>query len=79
DQTLIKPDPYAGFLGILMDQQLRWKEQHSAMIKKGQRWISQFKRITKLRTGLTAQLVRQLYKAKALPRILYAADVTLMP
>ncbi|KAJ3745531.1 hypothetical protein DFH05DRAFT_1364046, partial [Lentinula detonsa] len=76
---LIKPEPYAKFLGILMDQQLRWNEQHAVMVKKGQQWISQFKRITGLKTGMTAQLVRQLYKAKALPRILYAADITLMP
>ncbi|KAJ3777928.1 hypothetical protein FB446DRAFT_608877, partial [Lentinula raphanica] len=67
------------FLGVLMDQQLRWNEQFAAMIKKGQQWIAQFKRIAGLKTGMTAQLIRQLYKAKALPRILYAADVTLMP
>ncbi|KAJ3740761.1 hypothetical protein DFH05DRAFT_1366522, partial [Lentinula detonsa] len=71
--------PYAKFLGVPMDQQLRWNEQGAAMIKKGQQWISQFKRITGLKMGMTAQLLRQLYKAKALPRILYAADITLMP
>ncbi|KAJ3792137.1 hypothetical protein GGU11DRAFT_693889 [Lentinula aff. detonsa] len=78
-ETTIKPVPFTKFLGALIDQQLRWNEQHTTMIKKGQQWISQFRCIAGLKTGMTAQLIRQLYKAKAIPRILYAADVTLMP
>ncbi|KAJ3897595.1 hypothetical protein F5879DRAFT_775927, partial [Lentinula edodes] len=77
--TLIKSEPFTKFLGTLMDRQLRWNEQHIAMVRKGQQWVAQFRRVVRMRDGMVAQLVRQLYKAKALPRMLYAADIVLTP
>ncbi|KAJ3930414.1 MAG: hypothetical protein NXY57DRAFT_866461, partial [Lentinula lateritia] len=75
----IKSEAFTKFLGTLMDRQLRWNEQHAAMVKKGQQWVAQFRRVARMRDGMVAQLVRQLYKAKALPRMLYAADIVLVP
>ncbi|KAJ3897957.1 hypothetical protein F5879DRAFT_761188, partial [Lentinula edodes] len=72
---LIKSEAYAKFLGGLMDRQSRWNEHHSLMVKRGQLWVSQFRRVAQMKDGMVAQLVRQLYKAKALPRMLYAADI----
>ncbi|KAJ3925428.1 MAG: hypothetical protein NXY57DRAFT_1070359, partial [Lentinula lateritia] len=75
----VKSEAYARFLGSLMDKQLRWKEQRALTVKRGQDWITQFRRLARVKSGMAAQHIRQLYKAKALPRMLYAADITLVP
>ncbi|KAJ3884110.1 hypothetical protein GG344DRAFT_26128, partial [Lentinula edodes] len=54
---------------------LRWKEQRALTVKRGQDWITQFRRLAHVKSGMAAQHIRQLYKAKALPRMLYAADI----
>ncbi|THU98863.1 hypothetical protein K435DRAFT_619091, partial [Dendrothele bispora CBS 962.96] len=61
----------ARFLGVLLDEELCWKQQHALMVQRGQAWITQFRRVAKISEGMTAQHVRQLYKAKAVPRMLY--------
>ncbi|KAJ3925610.1 MAG: hypothetical protein NXY57DRAFT_906867 [Lentinula lateritia] len=77
--TLIKSEPFTKFLGTLMDRQLCWNEQHAAMVRKGQQWVAQFRWVARIRDEMVAQLVRQLYKAKALPRMLYTANIVLTP
>ncbi|KAJ3899174.1 hypothetical protein F5879DRAFT_926447 [Lentinula edodes] len=52
--------------GSLMDKQLWWKEQQALTVKR-------------VKSGMAAQHIQQLYKAKALPRMLYAVDITLVP
>ncbi|THU86190.1 hypothetical protein K435DRAFT_684203 [Dendrothele bispora CBS 962.96] len=76
---MVKSDAFARFLGALMDSELRWENQHAEMIRKGQGWVVQFRRLMKVTDGMVSSHVCQLYKAKALPRMLYAADVTLAP
>lgn len=76
---MIKSDPSARFLGVMMDKALGWKEQHARMVKRGQDWITQFRRLSRMKDGMVAQHIRQLYKSKALTRMLYAADVVLVP
>ncbi|KAJ3832989.1 hypothetical protein F5878DRAFT_547345, partial [Lentinula raphanica] len=73
--NLIAPVTHARFLGVQMDGALRWKEQQAIMVKRGQEWLTQFRRLARSKDGMAASHIRQLYKAKALPRILYAADV----
>ncbi|KAJ3746914.1 hypothetical protein EV360DRAFT_57298, partial [Lentinula raphanica] len=73
--NLIKPVTHARFLGVQMDGPLRWKEQQAIMVKRGQEWLTQFRRLARSKDGMAASHILQLYKAKALPRILYAVDV----
>ncbi|KAJ3792543.1 hypothetical protein GGU11DRAFT_693288, partial [Lentinula aff. detonsa] len=63
----IKPDPHARFLGVQMDSALRWREQQAVMVKRGQEWLTQFRRLARSKDGMAASHIRQLYKAKAHP------------
>ncbi|KAF5383195.1 hypothetical protein D9615_004913 [Tricholomella constricta] len=69
----------AKFLGVLVDNTLRWKEQCAAALAKGHDWMIQFGRLARVTQGVSAPHVRQLYIAIAIPRILYAADIYLSP
>ena len=75
----IKPEEHTRFLGVLIDSELRWNQQHAVMVKRGQEWITQFRRIARIKDGMAAKNVAQLWKAKAIPRMLYRADVVLAP
>lgn len=65
----VKSEEHA-FLGVLMDQGLWWKEQHTLMLKRGQTCISHFRRPSKMKDGMIAQHIPQFYKSKAFTRIL---------
>ncbi|KAF5370505.1 hypothetical protein D9615_010347 [Tricholomella constricta] len=69
----------AKFLGVIVDNTLRWKEQCAAALAKGHDWMIQFGRLARVTQGVSAPHVRQLYIAIAIPRILYAADIYLSP
>lgn len=75
----VKSEPHAPFLGALMDKALRWKEQHAVMLKRGQGWITNFRRLSKMKDGMAGKHIRQFYKSKAITQMLYAADVVLVP
>jgi hypothetical protein len=75
----IKSQTHVKFLGILVDNTLRWKEQHAAALAKGQDWVMQFARLAKPTKGVSRSNMRRLYLAVAVPRMLYAADVFLTP
>ena len=49
------------------------------MVAKASRWVSLFKRIARNRLGLSSPLLRRLYRAVAIPKITYAADVWFTP
>ncbi|KAF5392001.1 hypothetical protein D9757_003364 [Collybiopsis confluens] len=75
----VEPVKAARFLGVMMDSELRWKEQHALMVKRGQGWLVQFRRLARMKDGMVASHIRQFYKSKAIPRMLYAADVVMAP
>jgi len=75
----IVSSPTAKFLGIIIDNKLSWKPQIAAAIVKGQDWIIQFTRLSKLTHRLAAKYIRRLYLSVALPKMLYAADIFLAP
>ncbi|THU77076.1 hypothetical protein K435DRAFT_703197 [Dendrothele bispora CBS 962.96] len=76
---MVRLDAFARFLGALMDSELRWENQHAEMIQKEQGWVVQFCRLMKVTDGMVLTHMRQLYKAKALSRMLYGANVMLAP
>ena len=63
----------------MFDQELQWHAQVEYAVAKAARWVSLFKRIAKNRSGLSAPLLRRLYKAVAVPKAIYAADVWFTP
>jgi hypothetical protein len=63
------------YLGVIIDDELRFKEQAAAAIGKGARWANQTGRLTKGAKGIKGALARRLYYGVAVARMLYAVDV----
>ncbi|KAJ3749322.1 hypothetical protein DFH05DRAFT_1375842, partial [Lentinula detonsa] len=66
-------------LGLLFDQELRFKEQSAVAVAKGQAWISQFRRLSRTTGGAAANHMREWYIAMLMSGMLYGADVFLSP
>lgn len=79
DGTEIAPTDHHRFLGVLVDQGLKFKQHVAAAYAKGSRLVSQIRRLAKARNGLTLAVVRRLYLAVVVPSVLYAADTFLTP
>lgn len=77
--AVITPSPTHKFLGVILDQELRWREHTAYAIAKGAHYAMLIRRISRSAQGVPAKLVRQLYRAVVVPRILYAASVWLRP
>jgi ribonuclease HI len=67
------------YLGLQIDDQLRWKEQQQRAISNATKWLLQYRRLTRPSTGTNARLMRQLYVSVALPKITYGLDVWYTP
>ena len=62
-----------------MDQELRFKQHVNYALKKGETTMSQYKRLARTKKGIMARHMRQFYLAVVAPKMLYAADVFLIP
>jgi len=78
-QIEIQPAKSTRYLGVVFDQNLTWKEQHTSAIAKGTKWAMQIRRLARPTWGLTPENARQLYISIAIPRIIYVIDVWCMP
>ena len=67
------------YLGIQIDAQLRWKEQAQRATANATKWILQYRRLTRITTGINNKLMRQLYLAVAMPKISYGIDIWYSP
>ena len=75
----IEPTQSAKYLGIVLDQNLKWTQQAASVRGKGSKWAAQIKRLTRPTWGLTPSGARKLFVSVALPRILYGIDVWCTP
>lgn len=66
-------------LGVIVDQELRWKDQCNKALTKGLQWATQLNRLAKMSYGASPEKARQLYLSIAVPRFTYAADVWFTP
>ena len=71
----IKPSESTKYLGIMLDQGLKWKEQEAYVVGKGTKWAAQIRRIARPSWGLTPRSAKKLYIGVAIPRILYGVEV----
>lgn len=76
--TEVKPTAYHKFLGILIDEELRFNMHTDYALKKGTTWVSQFRRLAKPTKGIAMKYMRRYYLTVAVPKMLYAADVFLV-
>src|SRR5882724_5573885 len=67
------------FLGVLVDQELWWKEQANYALQKGMKWVAQYHRLAKPSKGVSTKYMRHFYVSIALPKMLYMADLFLIP
>ncbi|KAF8806351.1 hypothetical protein BYT27DRAFT_7103155, partial [Phlegmacium glaucopus] len=75
DQHTVTTTASYKFLGVIIDSELRFKEQAAAAIGKGTKWTNQVRRLTKNAKGIKGSLARRLYYGAAVARMLYAVDV----
>ena len=66
------------FLGVMLDQELCWKDHMNYAVQKGTKWVTQYHRLAKPSSGVSAKYMRRFYIAVAVPRMLYAADLFLV-
>jgi hypothetical protein len=76
-QGEVKPAENAKYLGVIFDQHLDWKAQHTYALGKGTKWAMQIKRLMRPTWGITPKYARKLYSSVAIPRALYTVDVLL--
>ena len=78
-QFTIRPAPSHKFLGLIMDQELCFKEQAAHALAKGTKWVTQFRRTAKVAKGMKGEFMRAMLYGVALPSMLYVADVWCVP
>lgn len=74
---MIKPTKSTKYLGIILDQNLDWKEQEMYIYKKGSKWAAQIHRAARPSwpRGLMPKATYKIFIGVAIPRILYGVDV----
>ena len=60
------------FLGVILDNELRFQKHAVYAIAKGEQWVSQVKRLTR---GMCGAFARRLFYSVAIPSMLNAADM----
>jgi hypothetical protein len=75
----ITPTATHRFLGVILDQALRWTAHIAYALAKGTAYVFQLRRLSLTSTGIPLSLMRQLYLAVALPKMLYAVDLWFRP
>ncbi|KAJ7092507.1 hypothetical protein C8R43DRAFT_824768, partial [Mycena crocata] len=65
--------------GVWIDEALTWKEQGAAALAKGHEWLVNFRRLACVSGGVGATYIRRLYRAIAVPRMFYGAEIFLAP
>jgi hypothetical protein len=76
---MVEPTQSTKYLGIILDQNLKWGPQLAHVQGKGSNWAMQIHRLTRLTWGLTLKDTRKLYVSVALPRIMYRVDMWCIP
>ena len=79
DGTSIPPSDHHRFLGVLLDNRLKFTQHVDLALAKGMRWVSLIGRLARARNGLAPAVLRRLYLTVAVPGMLYAADTFLTP
>src|SRR6266481_1651758 len=66
--TCIKPSNSHKYLGVIFDQELRWKEQTDNVVAKATSWTLCFRRLARPAMGIKPVLMRQLFQAVGVAR-----------
>jgi len=67
------------FLSVLLNQELCWKYHVNHSQQKGMQWVTQYCRLTRPSKGVSDKYMRCFYISVMVPKLLYAADLFLVP
>ena len=67
------------FMGVMVDQELRWKQHMTYAIAKATKWVLTFRHLARPSAGICPCLMHQLLIAVTIPKMAYAANVWYMP
>ena len=79
DGQLVEEVESFKYLGIYVDNQLRWTTHLQKATEKATNWALNFRRLTRPSTGVSSKLMRQLYIATVIPKMTYGLDVWYTP
>ncbi|KAG1886669.1 hypothetical protein F4604DRAFT_1521183, partial [Suillus subluteus] len=71
----IQPSHSHKFLGIIIDEELRFKEHGAHALAKGTAYAMACNRMVKPTKGVRGTLMKRLFEGVVLPKMLYTADV----
>ncbi|KAG2029192.1 hypothetical protein BDR03DRAFT_881567, partial [Suillus americanus] len=71
----IQPSRSHKFLGIIIDEELRFKEHAAYALAKGTKYTMTCQRMIRATKGMRGRWMRKLYEGVVIPKMLYAADV----
>jgi hypothetical protein len=71
----IQPVHHTHFLGIIMDQELTWKEHAVYAIAKGTEYVLRIRQLSRTTMGIPTKLMHQLNLTVAVPKFAYSADI----
>lgn len=77
--THIRPSKSHKFLGIIIDQELNFKEHTMSALAKGTKWATHYRWLACPSKGISTRYMRQFYTSVVLPRMLYGVDIFLSP
>ncbi|KIK76287.1 hypothetical protein PAXRUDRAFT_36929 [Paxillus rubicundulus Ve08.2h10] len=63
------------FLGIIVDQELLFREQAANVMAKGTKYILACRRMSKVMKGVKGRLMKKLYEVVVIPKMLYGINV----
>ena len=63
------------FLGVILDDELRFNQQADSALAKGTEWETRTRGVAKMAGGMRGRFIRRIYKGVGLAKMLYAADV----
>ena len=72
---MIKASVSIKYLGVMLDKEFHFIEHASYALGKGTKWATQVCCIANTASGVLSALMRLLYKAIVIPRMLYAANI----
>ena len=63
------------FLGVMLDQELCWRQQADYALSKTAKWTLAFHRLARPASGVNMRLMCQMYSAVAIPKVAYVANI----
>lgn len=76
---IIKPSTSHKFLGVILDDELRFNEHANYAYGKGVKYLGQTQRIAKQQKGISGKVAKMLYSSVVIPRVCYAMEIWCNP